>query len=428
MPYHSGMTPTDYYYKRIREYREKGDKFNKLETHLSMARLITFLSGITLFFVFLSVSISTAVIILAIGMTLFGWLVNYHSKTEQNKLFCRYFEIINDRELHCINGRFHEYPDGSEYINRDHENSYDLDLFGHSSVFQFINRTTSKPAADILAKWLKEPASIEEINLRQQAFLELKDQIDWRQKLNSLAYSNSHGSNDPAILVRWVQEEIPGNQKYLKAIIYSLSALALGSTILVALFRLPFSLLMIAYSINFIYYFSQAKKISKVHFQVSKSSEMLKSYASTIRLIEDNRFNCIKLKELHNIFTRNTKVSEEIGLLSKLVNRLDARLNIMVAIPLNLYFFWDIQQCIALENWKKRHGNEISDWFSGMAEFEVLSCFANMAFNNPEWTTPVIVPEYFKLEAKSAGHPLIPIVRRVANSFSVSGSGKTVIV
>ena len=165
-----------------------------------------------------------------------------------------------------------------------------------------------------------------------------------------------------------------------------------------------------------------------MHNQVGKSSAMLETYATTIELIEKETFTCDKLKNLHGIFSADIPVSARIKMLSKLVSRLDTRLNIMVAIPFNLFFFWDIHCCLALEKWKTRHTHEISHWFSAMAEFEVLSCLANMAYNNPGWAMPEVIPGYFTLKAEKAGHPLIPVNRRIDNTLDISRSGKTVLI
>jgi DNA mismatch repair ATPase MutS len=423
------MTRQEFYSNRINEFKNKAAILQKRETRISVWRLITFVSGIFLFFALMQISAIAASVTLALCVVVFGWLVKYHSKTEQQKNFYLHLEMINYRESECIKGNYFEFTDGSEFVSRDHENSYDLDLFGHASLFQFINRTTSKPAYNLLADWLKAPAAEQEIKFRQQACLELKNETDWRQKLISLGYSNEHAGDDPSQLIKWVHSDnYFNNKRYLLFFTNLLSAFAIFSTILVAIFQLPFSLLVIVYLINFLFYLSYAKRITALHNQVGKSSEMLGSYASTIKLIEEKEFSCVKLKNLQIIFTGHYKVSEIIALLSRLVNRLDARLNIMVAIPLNLFYFWDIRCCYALENWKTSHAGDLSKWFSGMAEYEVLSCFANLAFNNPDWALPDIVPEYFTLEAMNASHPLIPPDRRVSNDITISGAGRTVII
>jgi DNA mismatch repair ATPase MutS len=154
----------------------------------------------------------------------------------------------------------------------------------------------------------------------------------------------------------------------------------------------------------------------------------LQTYSAAVRLIEDQKFSRSKLQRLQALFTGAVPASASIRRLSQLVNRLDTRLNVMVSVPLNLMFFWDIHCCLALEKWKNEHTHTLFAWFSAMAEFEVLSGFANMAFNNPDWAVPVVVPQYFTMKTENAGHPLIPESRRITNSLHISQSGKTVLV
>jgi Ca2+/Na+ antiporter len=423
------LTPSEIYHQRTDRFRQQAEKLQKLENQLSIARLISFLSGLILFFALISVNISGAVIALLLCLIVFAWLVKYHSRIEKQKEFSRFLETINHLEGRCLQGQFFEYPSGAEHINRDHPNSYDLDLFGHASLFQYMNRTTSKPAADMLASWLKSPASISEIELRQQAFNELGPEIDWRQKLIALGYTNKNAQADPRELILWIN----GNnyfidRKFLKAFTYGLIALGFISTALVVAYSLPAGLLIPVFGINFLFYFFQGKNINRLHGQVGRSSGMLESYSSTIQLIESRTFSATKLRTLHQVFSNETGASRSIGRLSKLVSRLDVRLNVMVAIPLNLLFFWDILCCFALENWKVKYRTALPKWFDAMAEFECLSSIANMSYNNPEWTTPVVVPDYFTFKAENAGHPLIPESRRISNTLEIPGDGRTVLV
>jgi hypothetical protein len=422
------MTTGEIYKNRVETFRNKADELQKLENRLSLARLITFISGPALFFSFYSISHSTAIIALMICIIIFAWLIKYYAATEKRKMFNRHMALINDLEFRCLEGDFFQYPSGSEHIHRDHPNSYDLDLFGHASLFQFINRTTSKPASDMLAAWLKAPAAFQEIGLRQQAVDELKPIIEWRQKMITLGYFNDNAKKDPGELLSWIYGETYFSKRLtLKLITGILSGLGLLTTVLV-IFGLPLAFLAVVLSFNFLFYFTQGKKIGRLHHQVGRSAEMLETFAATIGMIENESFESKKLKDLQHIFKVKTPVSDKIKQLSKLVNRLDVRMNVMVSVPLNLFFFWDIHCCLALEKWKNTNAGEINGWFSAMAEFEVISCFANMAFNNPEWPMPKVVHEYFHLKAEDAGHPLIPSNRRIVNSLEVKQGGKTVLV
>lgn len=423
------MTPQEQYKARVEEFGLQADRLQKKENRLSLARLIVFIASIGLFFGFYSMNHLLAIALLTIGLVAFGRLVLFYNKTENSKIYARHLETINYLEEECLQGKFYEYPDGSEYIDREHPNSYDLDVFGHASLFQYLNRTTSKPAADKLSEWLRFPADLDEISRRQAAIAELKPRIDWRQQMITLGYLNKKAGSDPQSLLNWVKSaDFFLKRTRLRAVVVGLSTLAIVLTILTILFSLPAGVLIPVFAFNFFFYFSQGQKISRLHEQVGRSSELLQTYAATIKLIEDETFNVDKLKELQQVFISDTPVSLQINRLSKMVSRLDTRFNVMVAVPLNLFLFWDIHCCLALEKWRRSHEGQLEQWFSAMAEFEVLSCLANMAFNNPEWPMPNVIHEYFVLEAKDMGHPLIPEERRVCNSVAISSGGKTVLV
>jgi hypothetical protein len=266
------------------------------------------------------------------------------------------------------------------------------------------------------------------IPVRQKAVEELKPLTDWRQKLIALGYSNPAGSEDPQNVLEWLtSSDLFRNPAKLRITSYLLSLFTFFVLLLVVL-GAPLQLMVPVFAINFLFYFFRSKKITELHNRVSRSSAMMEGYGEAIRLIEDQTFSSDGLTKLHKLFFQDEKASLAVSRMRKLTGRLDARMNILVAIPLNLFFFWDIHCCLALEKWKRDHAARVNSWFDAMAEFEVLSSFANMAFNNPGWTMPVIHTDYFLLKAKEAGHPLIAGQCRITNSFEIDGQGRTVII
>ena len=155
---------------------------------------------------------------------------------------------------------------------------------------------------------------------------------------------------------------------------------------------------------------------------------MLSSYSGAISLIETEAFTASKLVALQSCFNGGKPASGLIRKLSQLVHRLDTRLNIMVSAVLNLFFFWDLHLCFMLERWKENHATKITDWFSAMAEIEVLSSFANLQANNPDWIMPQVREGNFHLHVSESGHPLIPNNRRVCNDLRIPGPGKMLLI
>src|SRR5512133_587298 len=346
------MNRIELYTERIAKFHDIADKFRKSENRLSMGRLSTFVTGLILFFALITVSPLLSVILFLICMTGFAWLVRHHAWVEEQKNYNLHLETINTRELECLKGNYSGFADGKEYMNRDHPNSFDLDLFGHASIFQFINRTTSKPASDKLSAWLNSPAGKEEIISRQQAAEDLSHRLEWRQQLMTFGYSNPNSSKDPKELLDWIySKDLFQKAARTKRQVNFLNVLTIAA-IAAVIFGLPARFLFPLLLLNFIYYFLNGKRITTLHDRVGKSSEMLKTYASTIRLIEQEKFNSDALTKLKGRFSTDNSASQKIARLSKITDRLDARLNILVAIPQNLFFFWDIRCCLALEKWK----------------------------------------------------------------------------
>lgn len=422
------MSPHEVYTSREAGFRASAERLQKLADRLSVARLVSFIGGLVLFVLLSSLSVIVAVAALTVSLILFVWFVIRYSSNEKKRIYFKHLSEINHRELKCLDGDFSGFHDGSEYSERDHPYSYDLDIYGKSSLFQYICRTTSKPAADMLAEYLSAPASVEEILLRQGAATDLQTITDWRQELMTLGYSNAGAGNSPRPLLDWLgTDNLFLNRLTLKVTVWILSIAALTAIALV-ITGFPAAILAPVFTINFIFYFLHNKKIAALHSNVSRSSDLLFVYSSTVKLIEENRFSAAKLNGFQAVFAGARPASAIIRRLSALVNRLDSRLNILVSIPLNLFFFTDIHFCLALEKWKNENSEKIPKWFAAMAEFEVLSSLGTMAFNNPEWVMPKISEEFFILRAEKMGHPLIPSDRRISNDFETSGGGRTILV
>ena len=422
------MSPREVYQSREAEFSASAARLRKLSDRLSMARLAAFAGGLILFAILLSLYAFAAIATMTVALILFAWMVIKYETTEKSRKRYMHLAEINRLELTCLDGDFSGFKTGDEYIERDHPYSYDLDIFGKASLFQYICRTSSRPASDLLAEYLKQSASREEILRRQEAVAELQPLVEWRQELMTLGYLNAGAGSDPAPLIQWLESDDLFLKTVREKIVTAcLSLLALAAVILV-ITGLPAAILVPVLGVNYIFYSTRFKRISKLQEQVSRSSDLLKAYSAFIKLIENQNFASPLLQKLQSAFRDDIAASDRIRQLSKLVGRLDWRLNMLISGPLNLLFFTDISFCLALERWKRGHASRIPGWFAAMAEFEVLASMANMAFNNPRWVFPKVTENYFVFRAQGIGHPLIPAARRISNDFAAEGAGKTIIV
>jgi DNA mismatch repair ATPase MutS len=175
---------------------------------------------------------------------------------------------------------------------------------------------------------------------------------------------------------------------------------------------------------------SKLKTINKAHSLLSKTAGTLKSYTTIIRLMEREKFQSTHLKHLQEKLSGDgLRAGESLTSLFKLLNSFDQRLNILVAILLNILFLYDIQVWLRLGKWKARHKTAVASWFEALSELDALASLSVYAFNNAEAVTyPVITEGEFTFEATEMGHPLLHPGARVCNTVSFSGAPRILVI
>ena len=112
---------------------------------------------------------------------LFFLLVKKNIQLEKQKRAFQTLEKLSNDELLTLEHKFSHFENGEEFLNPTHFNSYDLDLFGEGSIFQFLNRTSTQGGRKKLAGWLQSAfLQKEEIERRQEAVRELASRPEWR--------------------------------------------------------------------------------------------------------------------------------------------------------------------------------------------------------------------------------------------------------
>jgi predicted ATPase len=305
-----------------------------------------------------------------------------------------------------------------------------MDIFGHASLYQFINRTTSQIGTVQLATWLLQPASISEITERQAAIKELSEKTKWRQQLQAYGKEKTIQLNTQTRLQQWIQEPTIFLQfkawRWLRivlpAIILTITGFAIFDIVTMNIFYFALFIYgIIAYQIN--------KIVSPLHLQLSKIIDELGTLSQSIQAIESENFESPFLQNLkERIVDNNNPASKKIKHLKKILDRLDLRYNLVLSAPLNLLLLWNLQQVLDLEKWKKQYPNELNNWFTTLGIFEALNSFATIYFNNPSWVFPELREKHFFIETTNLGHPLINETKRVNNFLSIVQSAEIMLV
>ncbi len=337
---------------------------------------------------------------------------------------------INEDEIKAINGEYFHFPDGGSFLPKDHSYAADIDIFGHASLYQFLNRTTSDMGASRLADWLMFPAAPGIIASRQEAVKELAGKTYWRQELQAFGKENLIRQTTFQRLQQWLHEPTLFLQfrhwKWLRillpAIILSVVAAAIATWI-------PMNVMYISLLVFAVLAYQLNKIISPLHEKLSKMVDEMTTLSQSIRLIEKESFTAGLLKELkENFISGDASASLRISRLRKILDRLDLRYNIVLSAPLNLLLLWNLQQVLDLEKWKLQYASAVENWFIALGKIEASNSFAAIHFNNPAWNFPELVEKHFFMEATELGHPLIPKEKRVNNFIKIDRSGELMLV
>ena len=419
----TNISPADFYTNRIIELEIEKGKQNKRKSHLAWFRFFSVIAAFGAAWLLWPAGEPVAIL----GFFVFTGLFIYFRKKDINNNTAientTQLIAINKSELQILQYQFSHLPDGNKYQSPSHSYTTDLDIFGRSSLYQYINRTTSEQGNDMMAKWLTQPETPTVILQRQEAAKELTGKTHWRHQLQALGIADGITTNTEEKIKEWLSEK----NKFIHQLFWKILRLVLPAISLTILGLYIFGFIgsnkfFPAAILMMILAFSISKKVIPAHLKLSKISQQLETLSNSIAWIEKTTFTSLYLQQIKKVFDHHPdKASHKIKGLTRILERLDLRLNFVVFIPLNTFLFWDLQQVFALENWKENNKQDIDNWFNSLADMETVSSISTLTFNHPSWSFPVISNEDAVFESENLGHPLIPFNKRVDNSFFTKG-------
>lgn len=337
---------------------------------------------------------------------------------------------INENELKALQHDFKSFGNGNEYTPKDHYYANDMDIFGSASLFQFINRTVSAMGGERLSAWLLEPAREAVIAARQEAVKDLRNNIVWCQELQAFGKENPIQLSTRDQLSLWVQAPASlSNFAGWKWLRYLLPAVSISVTVSVIFGYLPLSALYANIFVMSLIAATQEKRVQHMHQQLSNKVDELSSLQQSILHIEQAHFTAPLLQALQqNFASEGMPASAGILRLKKILDRMDLRFNLVLVIPLNILLLWNIQQALSLEKWKTAYDLRVRKWFNSLGDWEALSSFAVLHFNQHDWVFPIILPTHFYIKAAGLGHPLIAPEKRVNNEIDIEQKAAVMLV
>ena len=378
---------------------------------LSLVRLSIFMISISLMYIFWSKWITVS-IIGAIGLICFLWVLSRYTDLKQQKALHNALIIINEEELLIADGHYLHRPAGSKFKDPKHYYSFDIDLFGNGSFFQYLNRSVTNEGQNELATSLLSN-NTSEIDSRQAAIKELSESPEWMQKYGSTASLINTETPAPKI-INWLKEHQAFLPKYMKWVPWFFTIISLGLLVLVIVELIDIGLfgywIFAGLGLTGLY----LKRINILASNSDKTKDTFKQYAALLLQIESAVFQSELLKKKQQqIQTSDKKASVIFKEFSRHLDALDNRNNLISAIFGNGYLLSDIKNAYKVEQWINTYADKVEDWFEVVSFFDAYISLGTYAFNHEDHVYPELSNDSGVINAKALGHPLLDKTKRV---------------
>lgn len=415
------MKPENYYTEKLLLAENQLNTVKRQISRISVLRVLLFLTGLVGIYYFFHQHVLLTVSICLTFLPFFI-LVKLHGRLFHRKKWLETQICVQKEELQALSGDYSSFDDGKAYINPSHPYTFDLDVFGHHSLFQAMNRTCTIFGKDCLAHWLQhhlcEPAAI---RARQQMVQDLSQRPLFREQFRVTGLVHQGTASDGEKLRAWSQSP----SQYLHA--GWVKAFTRGVPLINGLLLITslagwtsFTWLGLSFGLFLILSFGIVKRATYVQETYGKQLKSLNGYAQLIALTKKEQWEAPALQQLMNRLDMDGKSPvDALQQLSKELDRLDLRNNQFLYVLLEGSLFFQLQEIVRIERWKARYGQHITGWLEAIGELDALCSLGTFAYNHPAYTYPELAEKSFCFLATRMGHPLMPPAQCVKNDATL---------
>ncbi len=433
-------------------FGQKADAFAKQSRLLENFRGVTFAAAVIGCGYYLAEDSTLGGVLGALAFVAFLLLISHHGRVLEKEAHQKRFAIVNEHAQMRLRGNFQGLPrTGATFAPEGHLSADDLDLFGVSSLYQRVSVAHTRYGQTTLAAWLSAPAELSEILARQEAVLELADQLSFRQELEAegmalvekkrgRATQITDGPN-PLRLLTWVAAEGKLSGRIGVAVLAWLLPVLMLAGIWAQIFlRTPPTYWLAPLLCGLALLSLTKKDCAEAFGAVSTTEGAFLRYGRLLEILETYEAKSPWLKERRERLLARTgkKPSEVMRRFRFLVSWFDLRHNGMIYPVVNALLLWDIHMTRALEKWKADAGQDLDRWFEVIGDYEALSSLAGLYADEPDSSLPRILSgdetalpgneTALGISALALGHPLISAENRVKNDLSPLALGHALLI
>jgi hypothetical protein len=315
---------------------------------------------------------------------------------------------------------------GERFRDAMHPYSRDLDLFGDGSFFQLFSIARTRAGQEAVANWLLTPSSPERVRARQAAVAELRYRLALREDLAVIA-EDARSLAPSEALAGWCEAEPLRAWRLLRFASATLAGLWLLSLAVWMVWGLALPALLVS-GVNIGVNALCRQRVASAVSAAETAARDLGLLAGVLARLEAEQFTAPRLVELRQALqSEGWPPSRWIARLNRLMEHLDSRRNMLVA-ALDLFVFWTLQCCCALEAWRQQTGPAVRRWLVTVGEFEALSSLGGYAYEHPADVFPEFTEASPCFEAEGLAHPLLSDRDAVRNDLRLGTDLRILII
>ena len=337
-------------------------------------------------------------------------------------------------EIKALEGDFSPFETGDSYQNPQHPYSFDLDVFGKSSLFNRICRTITSGGSEALARNLtrETPLRLEDIKRRRDLQKELAGEGEnWRMEFLALGEKNrSQTANgktkkiDSAAVVDAMQKV---SKMEVPAWFGSPVSLVIGWLLIIGVIGSVILSICDMVSVNFalwwvlvqymVVFFVCKQTLDKIDSNGGKLRHQLIAYAQILQLINRRNFHSELGKEMQDSLA---DALPSFAQLEKILKGYDRRGNFLGLFFTDAFMLSDFFLVRSFLKWKNTYMVKMEEWMHIISEMDAMVSMANFRYNHPEAEEAEFVsgsPEIVFV-GKNLYHPFLG-AKAVKNDFTI---------
>ena len=321
-------------------------------------------------------------------------------------------------EIKALEGDFSPFETGDSYQNPQHSYSFDLDVFGKSSLFNRICRTITSGGSEALARNLtrETPLNMEDIKRRRDLQKELAGEgyaekepageelagegKNWRMEFLALGEKNRSQTADGKMVNGKTKKidsaaVVDAMQKVSKmevpAWFGSPVSLVIGWLLIIGVIGSVILSICDMVSVNFalwwvlvqymVVFFVCKQTLDKIDSNGGKLRHQLIAYAQILQLINRRNFHSESGKEMQNSLA---DALPSFAQLEKILKGYDRRGNFLGLFFTDAFMLSDFFLVRSFLKWKNTYMVKMEEWMHIISEMDAMVSMANFRYNHPE--------------------------------------------